>query len=595
MPRSLPRWLAIGCLEFLFWGPFCIIPFVAKLTVGEAIWRTDVLSCTLMSAALAVAGSYFGRFQPGYRIVVFPVLALGSLIVTGIVASKQGLLDASAMLAIIDTDASESAEFLSHYSTGDFALAVFLLLPLAALVVQARRGLFLPRLRYAGRVLVALLVVQLGVRSVHRYAYARSENRPAAETLGMLPDDLITYPEHYIPLQPYLAALSAVQMRHQLAALARTASPIAGARALDPAGGATRSYVIVVGESLTRRHMHLYGYTRDTTPALDALAAAGQLLAYRHVVTSHAMTVPALSAAFRFEPGRGQDGHTIFDLLNGAGFKTYWVSNQYEYGLYEAYDSAVSMMTAAASQTWLNQPLGSGGAYAERRNFDADVLPELRKLLVRKEQDKVIFLHLMGSHYYYPSRYPPSYEYFRTPASSGCRSPAQRQTIDEYDDSVRYNDWVIDQIIRTVRAAGDDSFVLYFSDHGEEVYDYRDYAGHTDTMMSPYLAEIPFVLWLSDEYRRQHSEFAARLAEAGERGYITSELLYGIADLARLTFPGMDPARSIFSEHYVERPRIAAGRDYDRWVQSWAPDAAHSAPSRLLDCGDKVVSAPATR
>ena len=114
-------------------------------------------------------------------------------------------------------------------------------------------------------------------------------------------------------------------------------------------------------------------------------------------------------------------------------------------------------------------------------------------------------------------------------------------------------------------------------------------------MMSPYLAEIPFVLWLSDEYRRQHSEFAARLAEAGERGYITSELLYGIADLARLTFPGMDPARSIFSEHYVERPRIAAGRDYDRWVQSWAPDAAHSAPSRLLDCGDKVVSAPATR
>jgi heptose-I-phosphate ethanolaminephosphotransferase len=153
--------------------------------------------------------------------------------------------------------------------------------------------------------------------------------------------------DRYPPLQPYYSFVPAYLLRRDIAQLAQSARPLAGVHPVEQLTGRPRLYVIVIGESLARHHMHLYGYARDTTPGLDDLASRGELLVFRHAVTSHAITVPALLAALRFPDGRGHDQQTIFDVFNGAGFKTYWISNQYETGFAE---SAISLMTAAAAQ-----------------------------------------------------------------------------------------------------------------------------------------------------------------------------------------------------------------------------------------------------
>jgi heptose-I-phosphate ethanolaminephosphotransferase len=581
MPR---RWLWVGLCETVFWAPLFLIPMVARVEVGEHVWRIDVQTCLFMTAVFAVIGGYFGRFQPLYRLVLYIVFALGSLIVTGMVLAKQGALDPFVMLAIIDTNRSESAEFTGgRYGSADVALACGLVVPLAAYAVQLKFGLFLPRLRYAGTALVALFAAQMGVRFVHEVRLAAHNNEPRSTALALFGDDIVEYPVKYAPLQPYVALASALKMRREIAGLAATATPLRTVGAIPPVP-ARRVFVVVVGESLTRRHMHLYGYPRDTTPKLDRLAENGELLAFRHIVTPHAMTVPALSEIFQFHAGAGHDGHTLFDVLNGAGFTTYWISNQYQYGLYE---SGVSLLTSAAHQQWLNQPLEQG--YQARRNFDDDVLPPLHRVLGEDGPSTFVFLHLLGSHYYYPARYPPAEEHFVATQATDCRSPKQQQAVDEYDSSVRFNDGVVSQIIDAVRAAGTVSFVLYFSDHGEEVYEFRDFAGHGDGMISPYTAEVPLVLWLSPEYRSAYPDFAAPQASFQQRRASTADLLYGISDLARLTFPGMDPTRSLFSPEFVARPRITAGQDYDRFAAAWKPDAAHASPAEPIVCDEDAT------
>ena len=375
--------------------------------------------------------------------------------------------------------------------------------------------------------------------------------------------------------------------------IAKAAKPLTGVEILERERATPHTYVVVVGESLSKYHMHLYGYERDTTPELDRLSQSGAMTVFRDVVTSHAMTVPALTNAFSFDRASGHDGHTLFDVLNGAGFKTFWLSNQYQYGFYQ---SGVSLLTSAATQFWASQPLGNDNFSSARRDFDTDLLPELRRVIAGEGQDKFIFLHLMGSHYLYKTRYPSAEDYFNPTELPRCLTAAQAADVNDYDNSVRFNDSLIQKIVEVVRDAADaagDAFVLYFSDHGEEIFEYRDFEGHTDTMLSPYLAEIPFVVWLSRGYRQHHPEIAARVGAAQNRSYDTSDLLYSITDLARLSFPGDDPTRSIFSGSFVPRQRMTADRDYDQFKRGWTPDAAHAKPAPLIRCSPYMNSANA--
>src|SRR5947209_4197807 len=113
------KWSFLGLLEAAYWAPLCLVPIIARLAVGEVVLRGDLLVCVVGSAILAWAGSYLGRFQLPYRLLLFPILALGSLIVAAVTLSGQGSLNPLAMLAIIDTDPGEASEFANHFSPGN--------------------------------------------------------------------------------------------------------------------------------------------------------------------------------------------------------------------------------------------------------------------------------------------------------------------------------------------------------------------------------------------------------------------------------------------------------------------------------------------
>jgi heptose-I-phosphate ethanolaminephosphotransferase len=225
-----------------------------------------------------------------------------------------------------------------------------------------------------------------------------------------------------------------------------------------------------------------------------------------------------------------------------------------------------------------------------RRNcFDDALLPMLGEVLKQDKKDKIIFLHLMGNHAVYRARFPRSAEFFNANTDSQYPMPAdpvrnepQKQVVDDYDNAARFNDTIVGAIIDEVRKAGGDSFVVYFSDHGEEVYDFRNFAGHSDEVTSPFMLKIPFIVWLSEGYRADHEPFASALRSTVGRPYINKNFSASLADLARLKQPNLDPARSLFSAKYEPAPRIMAGKDYETLVRSWAPDKAHANGMALL-------------
>ena len=322
------------------------------------------------------------------------------------------------------------------------------------------------------------------------------------------------------------------------------------------------------------------------------MAANHELLVFSNVVTSHAMTVPALTEALTVSIGPQKERRTIIDVLNATGFKTYWLSNQ---SSGNGLDLALALLTHSASEhQWVrnrsagdNVPRHPGtlfGAIDQRYEVDGALLPYLYNVLSRKDEDKVVFVHLIGNHYDYRFRYPPEAKAFSNLENPGCFSPSEAVVVNDYDNSVHYTDLILSRIIDATRSAGGESFVLYFSDHGEEVFDFRKLTAHNDVVLSPYMAEVPLVLWLSPRYRQYHPTVAASAAASVNRPFSTGDLSYALADLARVNFPGMDLSRSFFSREFKMRARVTAGLDYDAFRVAWRPDSAHAHHIPLNAC-----------
>ena len=122
-----------------------------------------------------------------------------------------------------------------------------------------------------------------------------------------------------------------------------------------------------------------------------------------------------------------------------------------------------------------------------------------------------------------------------------------------------YNDFIIDSIINKIKRKHAESFLLYFSDHGEEVFHTIKFAGHNDDVGTLPMFQIPFLLWQSKSFKEKNI-----IQTDLDRSYMTDDLFHSIADLCGVNSPYVDLERSIFSEKYIKRKRIILNnKDYD--------------------------------
>lgn len=327
-------------------------------------------------------------------------------------------------------------------------------------------------------------------------------------------------------------------------------------------------HVVVIGESTTRNHMGLYGYFRDTTPQLSDMA--DDLVVFTDVISSHSHTMHVMQKTLTLADVENRldytdpEAYSVIELLKAAGVRTYWLSNQKRFGVW---DSHVSVLAQAADQvTFISRRLGK----RVQPGPDARILPAVRAALRDGHNEaKVIFVHLMGTHWPYAQRTNPRHARFEGllgPALLGGLELGEQITaeVNHYDNAVLYADFILKSLVDILEQDGPAvSSLLYFSDHGESPL---EGTGHDASRFGRGHVEIPFLFWFSDGFRAEHPDLVDRLRENADRPFMTDRLEHTILDLAGVQTDHLQPEASPFRPEFAEGERrtLDGKLNYDR-------------------------------
>lgn len=434
----------------------------------------------------------------------------------------------SAVFILIETNADEAVEFLQFYLNFSTLLFLFSFIGLGIFYVkQSKKALFN---RHSRLFKVYLSLVFLGLLSTLKFTGLIDTNWPY-----LVGRSVLIYAEE-----------------QQKMAASEIDAPLGYFRLVKHHTKSDKSlYVLVIGESTTRNHLGLYGYSRKTTPKLAEIKA--ELLLYQNVISAHAFTIGALKGALTWHGFTKTKESSVVQLMNQAGFKTYWFSNQRPLGPYE---SLVTRLSQASDVVRFTNSGVAGGMTP----YDTDLWPYLDRALADSADKKFIVLHLLGTHMEYQNRYPERFDYFSGQPQSQFSTDLAMSRINAYDNAVRYMDFFLRKVIEKVRKQNQSSYVLYFSDHGEEVYQDRYFAGHVEANPTQNMFEIPFFLWQSKKFKAAHKIDTVNLGKS----YVTDDFLFSLADLSQIDFKGMDASKSIFSESFLPKERIVGrGLNFD--------------------------------
>ncbi|WP_445731605.1 phosphoethanolamine transferase [Mariniflexile sp.] len=319
----------------------------------------------------------------------------------------------------------------------------------------------------------------------------------------------------------------------------------------------SKLYVVVIGESTTRNNMSLYGYQRNTSPLLSN---RNDLSVFNNVISAHAGTTASITKALSLEnyEGSTKEKGSLVQLLNAVNFETYWISNQQPVGWAETDITKVAF-------TCKNKFYLSTESSEDTRSYDDVVFDKIDEVLKTNETNKFLFIHLQGSHIYYKNRYPDAYNIFRNKIDNSLiKKESDYDIVNEYDNAILYNDFVVNTIINKIQKEQKESFVLYFSDHGEEVFNTKKFVGHNDDVGTLPMYEIPYILWQSEKYKQSKKNDIDL-----NRPYMLDDLFHSIADLCGITSKYVDVERSIFNKSFKKRKRILLNnRDYDSLKKS---------------------------
>jgi heptose-I-phosphate ethanolaminephosphotransferase len=200
-------------------------------------------------------------------------------------------------------------------------------------------------------------------------------------------------------------------------------------------------------------------------------------------------------------------------------------------------------------------------SYRQNYILDEWALPFLSEIF-KKNENKAVFIHLSGNHKEYRQRYPHPFEQFNSNDAffEGKElTQKQKKIISEYDNSVLYNDFIVSSIIDSTRKYTDFSYVLYFPDHGEDVFDVGNWYGHSFAKASKTVCNIPFILWRSEEFKKQ-----LNISEKNtDKPYSIEDAIHAISQLSGLDYEDYDATKSIFSDEFAEKKRKVHNMFYD--------------------------------
>jgi len=259
------------------------------------------------------------------------------------------------------------------------------------------------------------------------------------------------------------------------------------------------TYILVIGEAARRISLSSYGYQRKTAPELEETLKAWpkNVIQYSDAISTAAFTKASAMSIYSplSVPEELNSIHTkpgLSKIFNGSGFHTLYLTTRPKYTIHNMLSTFLDEAEKVIYLTTIT-----------KRAFDEELVPVLADYIRNTHGRKFIILHLMGSHIQYSDQYPKSFRHFED---------GKDKLVDNYDNSIRYSDYVIKRVTSLILYSKKPGCLLYVSDHGEKAYDWKDgNYGHGTKALTKFELDIPFIFYLNDAFIAAHQQAAERL------------------------------------------------------------------------------------
>lgn len=517
--------------------------------------------------------------RKSFKAITYVVIFTLQAVYTFIQLNFEMSLGPKVLILLAETNGKESSEFISTYAFTAKSLwcyGIMLALIAWAVVMEwKRRGFNLITKFKATKWVLALLFIPLilsGAYLSHNYVKLAlckhsKELNQWVQSFGIDALDHLSvsfYSMCYLNVSDADIA-QAIQVAKQVK---QTAPTITEPDSLN--------VVFVLGESYIKSHSALYGYSLNTTPCLIKERDRGNLIVFTDMITPYNATSQVQKNVFALnDKSNGEmwyEKPMVPTVLKQAGYKVFFWDNQRNYSKNELFTITVN--------SFIYNPSIAALSYDEISNrsisIDGNLIHDFKnKSKVPRGKYNFYIFHLMGQHVHPIGRYPKKsgYDVF-TPDSVPFNGPYlnkdKRTYIAQYDNATLYNDNVMKRIFDLWRDKN--TVVIYFSDHGDEAYDYRDHVGRGNvTTASPELFhcdnDVPFMIWCSDKFIATHPALVNDLRNAASRPGMINDASYLMLRLAGVNTQYYVPQRDISSPSYKPTKRIVYDKfDYDKVI-----------------------------
>lgn len=463
------------------------------------------------------------------KLFLIPFIIGGSIDI-GYAISFGGVFTTATLEAVFNTDSGEAMEYAaSYFSLPLISILLFYWFTLLIFFRYISFNVPLTKTRHTFLILGLILCITAGYRIAVMQKYHDT-----------IPGFLGSMPSYY---KGHMNVQQEILLRQKFIG-SQASNKISMSNK-----GRSQTYIFLIGESINRNHIYAYGYHRNTTPNITRLE--NELTVFNDVISSHAQTNASLRLALTEANIKNKksyrDALSIIDSANMAGFKTWWISNQ------QPIRSVFASISAQADQV---EFISNDYQGVENNRYDGFMLPYVQDALNDTAEHKVIFIHMMGSHAQYANRYPPEFSQFddnNVEAFDKNISQGKIDSINEYDNSIYYTDWIFNQILESLQQSrGEIKALTFFADHGEEIFDQKNIKGHSPDNVTANMVEIPMITWTSADYKQSYSRQNTAMHENTSRGFKLDNFFHFANDLMGLHSSQIKQEHSLSSTKYIE-------------------------------------------
>ena len=592
-------WAPIGTNSVFFTWMYVLGVVCAWLTLpagsGAKLYDNLFLELFLDLYILCILPAILPRFaRPWLRAVLYVVLYATAIADVYCFTKFDSTLTPTMLLLALETDSREAGEFLGSFLSSDVLFGkVGLLLVLITLNVLSlfRRKIraFLSRFISLGFTRSSLSFCNvkamlshgksLGVATALIWGCVSSAyNKEAVyrlmsgKNIGEVEHTLTEsrHAELYLPVYRLVFSVYANSLASQqldrLMAVSRTVR-------VDSCTFRSPNIVLIIGESYNRHHASLYGYPMKTTPRQQKRARRGRLVPFADVVSPWNLTSFVFKHVFSTytigDKGEWCDYPLFPQLFRQAGYHVTFITNQFLPKASEAvYDFSGGF--------FLNHADLSAKMFDSRNEtlhrYDEGLLDEYDNLKSKQGKHNLTIFHLIGQHVNYRQRSPDDRKRFTGEDYRELKpnlNARERRILSDYDNSLLYNDSIVDQIIR--RFERQDAVIIYMPDHGEECFEgdthffCRMHSAKIDARLAHAEFDIPFWIWCSNQFAVKHPDVYKAIRQARHRRYMTDALPHLLLYLAGIETKAYQERHNILSPAYDEQRKrlLKATTDYD--------------------------------